>query len=265
MIENITSVQNPKIKNVLKLQKKSSERKQQNLIVIEGLREIELAIKAGMQINSLFYCPEIITKDIVISKLGTENRFYILNENVYNKVAYRGSTEGVIALAEPKFLTIDDIALCKNPIIIVLESVEKPGNLGAILRTTDAAGIDAVIVSDPLTDIYNPNIIRSSIGCVFTNQVVACSSDETIKWLKTKRIRTFATGLTATTFYHQTNLKGAVAIVMGTEADGLTDKWLDNADEQIKIPMSGEIDSLNVSTSTAILIFEAMRQRNFNK
>jgi TrmH family RNA methyltransferase len=265
MIEKITSTSNPKIKNILKLQQKSSERKKQELIVIEGLREIGLAVKVGVKINTLFVCTDIISIDNVISELKFNNEIFEVSLDVYNKLAYRSSTEGVIALANPKHLNFSDLKLRQNPLIIVLESVEKPGNLGAILRTADAAIVDAVIICDPLTDIYNPNVIRSSVGCVFTNQVIASSSDETINWLKENMIESYAAALTATENYHEKDLTKSTAIVMGTEAVGLTDKWLKNTDNQIIIPMSGEIDSLNVSTSAAILVFEAMRQRNFYK
>lgn len=265
MIETITSSQNPKIKNIIKLQQKSSERRKQNLIVIEGLREIGLAVNVGMQIKTLFICTDIISPEKVISELKFEDSYFGISKGIYDKLAYRGSTEGVIALAEPKQLDLKDIKLSKNPLVIILESVEKPGNLGAILRTADAANVDAVIICDPLTDIYNPNVIRSSVGCVFTNQVVADSTDSTMKWLKENGIMSYAAALTAKDFYHETDFTGPAAIVMGTEADGLTEKWLNDTDKQIIIPMSGEIDSLNVSTSTAILVFEAMRQRNFYK
>lgn len=265
MIEKITSARNPKIKNIIKLQQKSSERQKQNLIVIEGLREIGLAIKSGMILKSVFYCSDIISNEDIEQELNFTGTYFEISSDIYNKLAYRGSTEGIIALAEPRFNALNDLELRDNPLIIVLESVEKPGNLGAILRTADAANVDAVIISDPLTDIYNPNVIRSSVGCVFTNQVIACSSDETITWLKEKGIKSYAAALTATKNYHETDLAGPTAIIMGTEADGLTEKWLKNTDKQIIIPMSGEIDSLNVSTSTAILVFEAMRQRNFYK
>lgn len=265
MIERITSIHNPKIKNIVKLQQKSSERKKQNLIVIEGLREIGLAIRSGMNLKSLFVCTDIISYEYVMNDIKSEIQSFEIPKEVFEKIAYRGSTEGVIALAEPRINQLCDLVLRPNPLIIVLESIEKPGNLGAILRTADAAKADAVIICDPLTDIYNPNVIRSSVGCVFTNQIVACSSDETIIWLKEKGIKSHAAALTAKRNYHETDFKGATAIVMGTEADGLTKKWLKATDEQIIIPMSGEIDSLNVSTSAAILIFEAMRQRNFYK
>jgi RNA methyltransferase, TrmH family len=265
MTEKIRSAQNSKIKNIVKLQQKSSERKAQNIIVIEGLREINLAIKSGMKLKQLYFCSDIISIDDINVELESDTQIFEINKVVFEKLAYRGSTEGLIALAEPKFHDLNDLKLRENPLIIILESVEKPGNLGAILRTADAAIVDAVIICDPLTDIYNPNTIRSSVGCVFTSQVVAASSDETISWLKDKGIKSFAAALTATKNYHETDMTCPSAIVMGTEAVGLTNKWLKNTDKQIIIPMSGEIDSLNVSASTAILVFEAMRQRNFYK
>jgi len=263
MIEKITSIQNPRIKNIVKLQQKSSERKEQNLIVIEGLREITLSIKSGIEIKSIFFCSEIIPYDRIREISTDENKIFDISRDVYHKIAYRESTEGILVLAEPRFLKLSDLKLRDIPFIIVLESVEKPGNLGAILRTADAANVDAVIVCDPLTDIYNPNAIRSSVGCIFTKQIVTCSSDEALEWLKQNKIKSYAAALTAKKFYHETNFKTPSAVIMGTEADGLTNKWLHGADEQVKIPMNGEIDSLNVSTSCAILVFEAMRQRNF--
>jgi len=165
----------------------------------------------------------------------------------------------------PKHFSLDTLQLPEKPFIIVLESVEKPGNLGAILRTADAAGVDAIIVCDPQTDFYNPNVIRSSIGCIFTKQVIACGSKEALQWMKQKDIRIFATDLAASEWYHETDFTQPSAIVMGTEADGLTNFWLRNADSRIKIPMRGYIDSLNVSVSTAVITFEAMRQRKFGK
>ena len=265
MIEKITSIQNHRIKNIVKLQQKSSERKAQNLIVIEGLREITLSIKSGIEIKSIFFCSEIISNDRIREISTDENQIFDISRDVYHKIAYRESTEGILVLAKPRFLNLSDLKLRDIPFIIILESVEKPGNLGAILRTADAANVDAVIVCDPLTDIYNPNAIRSSVGCIFTKQIVTCSSDEAIEWLKQNKIKSYAAALTAKKFYHETDFKISSAIIMGTEADGLTNKWLIGADEQIKIPMNGEIDSLNVSTSCAILVFEAMRQRNFYK
>ncbi|SMO60581.1 TrmH family RNA methyltransferase [Solitalea koreensis] len=262
MIDLISSTHNPKIKNVLKLQEKSSERRNQNLIVFEGNRELGLAISAGFKIRTLFVCPEI-WGDEKIEGVAQRDIFYI-SKDVFDKIAYREGSDGLVIVAEPKYLSLDTLVLNKTPFLIILEAVEKPGNLGAILRTADAAQVDAVIVCDPKTDIYNPNAIRSSVGCAFTTQIVASTSEEVLHWLKTKNIKSYAAALTAKEFYHETDLASACAIVMGTEATGLSEKWLNEADQQIKIPMRGQIDSLNVSTSTAILAFEAMRQRGFH-
>ncbi|POY38986.1 rRNA methyltransferase [Solitalea longa] len=261
MHEILSSTQNPKIKNVLKLQEKSSERRKQNLIVFEGNRELGLALDAGFKIKTLFVCQEV-WGDERIEGVSQRDIFYISKE-VFDKIAYREGSDGLIIIAEPQYHSLETLKLPKNPFLIILEAVEKPGNLGAILRTADAAQVDAVIVCDPRTDIYNPNAIRSSVGCVFTTQIVASTSDEVLEWLKARGIVSYAAALTATEFYHETDMAKPCAIVMGTEATGLTDKWLNGADKQIKIPMRGKIDSLNVSTSTAILAFEAMRQRGF--
>jgi len=180
----------------------------------------------------------------------------------FARIAYREGSDGLIALAVPRNLKLNELKLSSNPLILVLESVEKPGNLGAIMRTADAAGIDAVIVCDPLTDIYNPNAIRSGVGCIFTRQVVLSTSKEAIEWLKRKKIKIYAAALTnKALIYHQMNFCGPTAIVMGTEATGLSNDWLDNSDNQIIIPMKGIADSMNVSTSAAVLVFEALRQR----
>ena len=268
MIKLITSAQNPLIKNVLLLTEKPRERKEQNLIVIEGSREIRLAASSGFVITTLFFCPEIGDPS-QLSELsdpatpGTE--MVEVSLAVFNRMAYRKDHEGVIALAIPKRILLDDLSLRENPLILVLETIEKPGNLGALLRTADAANLDAVIVCDPQTDIYNPNAIRSGIGCLFTMQTVSTTSEETITWLKKRQIRIFGTALTATHYYHETDFTGPAAIVMGSEAYGLTRIWLDQADDLVKIPMNGRIDSMNVSASAAVVIFEAMRQRGFRQ
>lgn len=259
MHEHISSLQNPKIKNIVKLQK-ASERREQNLFIIEGEREINLALQSGIVIHSYFLCADF-GKQIPV--LDSQVRTFTVNKEVFQKIAYREHSDGCLALAHPKNISLKDLKLSPTPFIIVLESVEKPGNLGAILRTADAAQVDAVIVCDPLTDIYNPNVVRSSVGCVFTNQVVACSSAETLQWLKANDITSYAAALTAVEYYQDVDFKKGAAIVMGTEADGLSSLWLAGADKQIKIPMRGKIDSLNVSTSCAVLVFEAMRQRDF--
>lgn len=263
MVEHISSLQNSRIKNIVKLQEKSSERRNQGLVVVEGLREIGLALEAGLIIDTLFYCDDF--KDFTASIVPQAQAVFSITKEVFNKIAYREDSDGVLALFKPRFYTLQNLKLSANPFLIVVEGVEKPGNLGAILRTADAAQADAVIVCDPRSDIYNPNVIRSSVGCVFTTQVVACTSDELQEWIKQKEIIPYAAALTATRFYQDTDFVKACAVVFGTEADGLTSKWLNNSIEQIKIPMRGKIDSLNVSNSVAIIAFEAMRQRGFKE
>jgi TrmH family RNA methyltransferase len=188
---------------------------------------------------------------------------YTVSKEVFDKMAYRENSDGCLAVAEIKNSVLSEIKLSDSPFIIVLEGIEKPGNLGAILRTADAAQVDAVIICDPKTDIYNPNVIRSSVGCVFTNQVVACTSEEALEYLTKNGISSYAAALTASDYYQKTDMAKSCAIVMGTEADGLSEFWLEKSDKQIKIAMRGKIDSLNVSTSCAVLVFEAMRQRGF--
>lgn len=264
MTDRITSTSNPRIREAMLLQQKSSERRSKNLIVIEGLREIQLAVRAGCTIKTLFFCPEIIQqKGSELQICPDPEKRVEIAPNVFKKLAYRDSSDGLIALAVPKTYTLKDMEGKEKPLFIILEAIEKPGNLGAVLRTADAAKVDAVIVCEPLADIYNPNTIRSSVGCVFTVPVVACESVQAIKWLRENAILIMAAELSAAHSYHETDMKGPLALVLGTESTGLTQLWLDAADKNIKIPMLGEIDSLNVSVSTAILVFEAMRQRGF--
>ncbi|MFH1004258.1 MAG: RNA methyltransferase [Bacteroidota bacterium] len=258
MQEIITSTSNPRIKNLVKLIEKSSEREKQNKIIIEGQREIGLAINSGIYVEMIFVCSDF-SKD--------NNNFFgnipvtEVSASVFKKISFRENPDGFIAVARPKLFSLSELNLSSNPILIILESVEKPGNLGAILRTADGVGADAVIICDLHTDIFNPNVIRSSQGCVFTQKIVAKDSDEVINWLKEKGIKIFATSPDAKKYYSEANFKGPIAIVMGTEANGLTEKWLSQADKKIKIPMLGKIDSLNVSVSTAIIVYEALRQR----
>lgn len=262
-IESITSAQNPKIKDLLVLQEKSKERRKKGLFVVEGRRELLHCIEAGYEPHTVFICPEILQKtdfEEIASKCNCP--YMEIPQHLYDKVAYRGGTEGVIAELHCKEMSLENLQLKQNPLVVVLEAVEKPGNLGAILRSADASGVDAVIVCDPLTDMYNPNLIRSSIGAIFTVQVATASSEDTIKWLKSNGIKIYTAQLQDSEWYYDTDMKGGTAIVMGTEATGLTDAWRKAADAHIKIPMLGKLDSLNVSVSAAILMFEAVRQRN---
>jgi TrmH family RNA methyltransferase len=264
-MEKIISAQNSRIKNTQKLILKSRERKAQNLFVIEGARELSLALAGPYALDSVFVCPELFAESDypeVMRKINTSILFEV-SKTVFQKIAYREHSDGILALARLRSHTLNELYLSDNPLIIVLESVEKPGNLGAILRTADAAKVDAVIICDPLTDIYNPNVIRSSVGCVFTVPIAISTHSATFAFLKKGQVRIYAAELQAAQWYHNTDFTHACALVMGTEADGLTDFWLQHADARIKIPMRGKIDSLNVSVSTAILTFEAMRQREF--
>ena len=269
-IESVTSAQNPKIKNLLALQEKSKERRKKGLFIVEGRRELLHCIEAGYEPYTLFICRDIISQQDLnevidtIENLNPEKECQIVEipQHLYDKVAYRGGTEGVIAELYCKNHDLDDLKLNDNPLVVILESVEKPGNLGAVLRSADAAGADAVIICDPLTDLYNPNLIRSSIGGIFTVPTASASSDETIKWLKSKGIKIYTAQLQDSEWYYDTDMRNGTAIVMGTEATGLTEAWRKAADAHIKIPMLGKLDSLNVSVSAAILLFEAVRQRN---
>ncbi len=258
----ITSTQNPKVKSLLSLEKPRERRKQQ-LFIIEGKREIGLALEAGYKIGNLFFCDEIVSEK-ELAELPLEDKLLIpVSKEVFDKIAIRESTGGILAVAEQKTHRLAEIKLRKNPLILILEGVEKPGNLGAVLRTADAAAVDAVIICDPQTDFYNPNVIRSSVGCVFTNQLAAASSDETIEWLKNNNISIYCTYLKASKPYHQTDFTQPSAIVMGTEATGLSDVWVKNSKVNIIIPMLGKIDSMNVSNAAAVIVYEAMRQREF--
>lgn len=258
MVENdISSIQNPKIKLLTALQKKSAERRSRGLFVVEGLRELQHCVEAGFEIESLFVCKELFTGDFDVENAAV----YMVSPKVYEHIAYRGSTEGVVALVKCRERSLDELNLRENPLIVVLEGVEKPGNLGAVLRSADAARADAVIVCDPLTDLYNPNLIRASIGAIFTVPVVACSSEACIAFLKSKNIKILTAQLQDSSLYYETDMRQGVAIVMGTESTGLTQQWRLAADAHIRIPMLGRLDSLNVSVSAAILLYEAVRQR----
>ena len=324
VIEQVTSAQNPKIKELLALQEKSRLRRERGLFVVEGRRELEHCLEAGYTLETVFYCPAIygsvlggqdsrqlrradsftpsgecspqlsaalafdrpapsgktvtepegavrgrehFPEGVKLSAPGTVTasagvRIVEVTPELYGKIAYRGGTEGIMAEVRARNLTLEDLALQPDPLIVVLESVEKPGNLGAVLRSADAAGADAVIICDPLTDLYNPNLIRSSLGGIFTVPCVATDSPAAIAWLKAHGIRILTAQLQDSDWYYDTDMRAGTAIVIGTESTGLTDNWRAAADAHIRIPMLGRLDSLNASVSAAILLFEAVRQRH---
>ena len=256
-MEVLTSAQNPKIKQLLTLQQKSAERRKTGLFVVEGQRELDHCIASGYEVDTIFLCREIAGRDYQ----PPEGRCFEVSPAIYAKIAYRGTTEGVVAEMKARTLRLADLPRPSAPLYVVLESVEKPGNLGAILRSADAAHVDGVIVCDPRTDLFNPNLIRSSIGAIFTVPCVACSGQECIDFLKAEGVRILTAQLQDSHLYYDTDMTCATAIVMGTEATGLTNMWREAADAHIRIPMLGRLDSLNVSVSAAILMFEAVRQR----
>ncbi|TGV04285.1 TrmH family RNA methyltransferase [Flavivirga rizhaonensis] len=260
----ITSTQNQFIRQLTQLKDKSRERRKTELFLIEGEREISLAIKGHYEIVTILFFPELFSEE-KLSELSTKQISVIeISKEVYQKLAYRDTTEGVLAVAKSKSHSITNLKFnTKNPLILVAEAPEKPGNIGAILRTADAANADAVIIANPKTDLYNPNIIRSSVGCVFTNQIATGSTSEIIDFLKENKINIYCAALQASVNYHTQDFTKPTAMVVGTEATGLSNEWLESSTQNIIIPMQGEIDSMNVSVAAGILIFEAKRQRNF--
>ena len=260
--ETITSQHNPKIKHLLQLQQKSSLRRSEGLFVVEGRRELMHCMTAGYEVDTAFILESEVTQEM--PALGDAVHVYTVSSQVYEKIAYRGTTEGIIAIVKTRHLSLNELSsksATQSPLYVVLESVEKPGNLGAILRSADAAGVTAVIVCDPLTDLYNPNLIRSSIGAVFTVPVVTCTSEACISFLKENGVQILTAQLQDSHLYYDQDMTQPTAIVMGTEATGLTSQWREAADAHIRIPMLGRLDSLNVSVSAAILMYEAIRQR----
>lgn len=257
MTEYITSSANPKFKRLIALLQKSSERRESALFTVEGVREISHCIEAGYKPDCIFFCPDIVSEETL-----PQCRHFALSAGLYAKAAYREGTEGAIGVFQAIKHPLSSLHLKDNPLIAVLESVEKPGNLGAVLRTCDAAGADALIICDPRTDLYNPNLIRASIGAVFAVPTAVCTTAQAITFLKSKGIRILTAQLQDSSLYYDCPMTKGTAIVMGTEATGLSDKWRQVADAHIRIPMLGKLDSLNVSVSAAILLYEAVRQRN---
>ncbi len=263
-MKTITSIQNGYIKSLLKLQEKSRERKKTGLFLVEGQRELSLIQKSNYEIETILFVDDFFTSQEINEQFPSTKKIIITKE-IYQKLAYRETTEGIIAVVKSKDLSLKNITFkSKNPLILVLESLEKPGNIGAILRTADAGNVDAVFIADAKTDMYNPNIIRSSVGCVFTNQIAVATSEEIINFLKDNNINIYSATLQNSNAYHKEDYTKPTAIVVGTEAFGLTEIWREQASQNINIPMNGEIDSMNVSVACAIITFEALRQRILN-
>lgn len=263
-MKEITSSQNTYIKQLVQLKDKSRERKKTGEFLIEGEREISLALKGGYELETVLFYPELFSEEKLNDFAPHPFDTIEISKDVYQKLAYRDTTEGVLAVAKSKENDLTDLNFDKeNPLVLVAEAPEKPGNIGAILRTADAANVDAVIIANPKTDLYNPNIIRSSVGCVFTNTIATGTITEIIAFLKANNFNMYCAALQASVNYHTQDFTKPTAIIVGTEATGLSNEWLENATQNIIIPMQGEIDSMNVSVAAGILIFEAKRQRDF--
>ncbi|HMP89590.1 MAG TPA: RNA methyltransferase [Kiritimatiellia bacterium] len=260
----ISSAQNPRIKEVVKLRKRG-HRDTHSRIIIEGYREVRRAVENKWPVSVLFYCREHFlgeNEDELLAMCRTADMELITcTPPVFEKIAYRDRPEGLLALGAPVAGTLADIHLPANPLVVIAEAIEKPGNLGSLLRSADAAGVHAVIVCDPRTDINNPNVVRSSVGTLFTLPVVQVDAAEALAWCRAKNLAVLAATPEGNLEYTDADMKQGVAIVVGTEKFGLSERWMNGADLRVRIPMLGKIDSLNVSCAATILLFEAVRQR----
>ncbi len=267
----ITSTNNPLTKKVRKLQQKAGEREKTGLFVAEGRREVSLALKSGVIPAHILVCNELYTPEqqYPVDLALHENLLTEVSAAVYDKMAYRGHAEGIILVGHQVRRALASLMLKDPPLVLVLEGLEKPGNLGAVLRTADAAGVDAVILANAKADMYNPNVIRASLGCLFTMQVTTSRTEEVIQWLNEEKNwpegetpKVVAAALQTDRMYFDTDMRGPVVLVFGTEDQGLSASWRSLAGQPVRIPMMGSIDSLNVAASVAILTYEAIRQRH---
>ena len=259
-MKQITSLQNPFIKSLVLLKEKRKVRQETGTFLIEGKKEITMAFKGNCEIEKILYYPEMCS-EYEIKEWSANVDLIQITKAIFKKLAYRYTTEGVIGIAKSKVLALSGLKLSTNPLILIAEAPEKPGNIGALFRTTDAAKLDAVIIANPKTDLYNPNVVRSSIGCLFTNQIAIGTTTEIISFLNERKIAIYCATLQDNNSYHIEDYTNPTAFVVGSEDTGLSQAWRDSATKKIIIPMEGKIDSMNLSVSAAILIFEAKRQR----
>lgn len=255
---DITSPQNPRVKHIVKLRDDKRQRRQDGLMLVEGYDEIQLALSAGHVPRTILSAPELASRQL--AAVNAES--LTVSAAVFEKMSYRENPDGWLAVFPIPQMSLEDLNLSEVPLVIVAESIEKPGNLGAILRTADAAGVDALLVCDPRLDVWNPNVVRASRGAVFSVPLVECENASALEWLKRGAIRIIAATPSAEEIYSNISLGKPVAIAVGTEDEGLSDFWLSNADVKVKIPMMGRVNSLNVSVSTALILYEAVRQRS---
>ncbi|MDX2185705.1 MAG: RNA methyltransferase [Opitutaceae bacterium] len=265
MPERITSLQNPRIKQLVKLRDRRP-RDEAGVFLVEGFREITRALDKGIGFQEVYFSEEWFLGEnepaLLARAEASGAQLFSLSKDAFAKVAYRERPDGLLAVAPQWRRTLEDLKLKPEPFLLVVEAIEKPGNLGTILRSADAAGVDAVLVCDPVTDLFNPNVVRSSTGVLFSVPVVVAESARVRNWLREKRIRAVATTPAADALYTKTSLRGPLAIIMGSEQYGLSEFWLKEADDRVRIPMAGQADSLNVAMATLITLFEAVRQRH---
>jgi TrmH family RNA methyltransferase len=263
--EKITSLQNPRVKQLVKLRDRR-DRDDAGLFLVEGYREVRRALEKGVRLNELYFCPDWFLGEnepaLIDQAQQAGAQLFELSKDAFAKCAYRDRPDGLLAVAPQWKHALADLKLALHPFLLVVESIEKPGNLGTILRSADAAGVDGVIVCDAVTDIFNPNVVRSSTGVLFSVPVVVADSATVHAWLKEKGVRIVATTPDTPNVYTKVDLRGPLAIVMGSEQYGLSDFWLKESNLTVRIPMAGQADSLNVAMATIITLFEAVRQRN---
>ena len=267
-VTQITSAHNEGIKHLVRLRERR-EREKERLTVLEGYRELTRADEYGMVLTEAWFSPELFLGENEFPLLERLNargvRLFQVPPHLLTKVTYRDRPEGLVAVAKMLKHELSGIPVRENGLYLLAESIEKPGNLGSMLRSADAAGVDGLIICDRQTDIYNPNVIRASTGALFSVPLAETDNESALAWLREHRILSIATTPHTDKCYTDIDMRGAVAIVMGTEQTGLTDFWLKNADLPAVIPMLGKIDSLNVATATTILLYEAARQRGFKR
>jgi RNA methyltransferase, TrmH family len=269
MTESVTisSLSNPNVKKVVKLRQRS-HRDEMGLMIIEGYREITRALDNNYSPVELYYCKDYFTgknENTLIQRcVGAKTQLFECTAAVFDKMAYRDRPEGLLAVAPQIRNSLDKLTIPKDSLVVVAESIEKPGNLGTILRSADAAGVNAVIVCDRCTDINNPNVVRASIGTLFSLPVVETTSDEAQAWLRKHGIQIVAATPHTDQLYTQADMTLPTAIILGTEQYGLSDSWLTEKHTKVRIPMLGQCDSLNVASAATILLFEAVRQRRRN-
>ena len=265
----INSLQNPRVKNVVRL-RDGRHRQKQGLFLIDGIRELSRTAPGGIEIAEVFFCRELCSEeqqrrlDEVFEQVdkGAGPQFFTVSKQVFVKMAFGDRAEGVLAVAKTPHWKLDDLQLPQNPLVAVIEGIEKPGNIGAVIRSADAAGVDAVILADCRTDMFNPNAIRASLGTVLTLPIRQTTTPEALAWLREKKLSLFAARVDGSVPYTEADYRSGAALVLGSEADGLSDAWQGEDIHAVRLPMLGVADSLNISATAAVLFFEALRQRS---